>query len=160
MSTATARRLMTLVTVLGMGFAVLLTFAPGGEGAQPAAPRAATSARPHPATLKTFTREWTGHARSLRIRKDRIARESVYSGCCERAADLKFRISKPRGTTAKGSVRAVLVKVRFWDRTIAGPRPRVGRVVRFRLHRGVLVEPVVGTNYCNGAAGRRGACGA
>ncbi|CAN5382188.1 hypothetical protein BH11ACT8_BH11ACT8_32070 [soil metagenome] len=159
MTTTHARRMLVTATVLGIALAVLLTFAPTGQ-AVAQGPGADERGAAAPATFATFRRDWYGHTRSLKVRRDHIARESVYSGCCERGADLKFRLSKPRGTTRHATIRAVLVKVRYWDRSLGGARPHRGDVVRFTLRRGVLTEPIVGTVYCNDAAGRRGACGA
>lgn len=154
----TARRLLTAATVLAMAIAVALTFAPTNSAdAAPTAPSAP------PATLHTFTRDWVGHTRSLHIRADRVAHESIYSGCCTRGLDLKLTVSKPRGTTKHGSVRAVVTKVRYVNPDFYGPdnpAPEVGDTTRLTLRRGVLTEPLSGTNYCNDAAARRGVCGA
>jgi hypothetical protein len=104
------------------------------------------------ASMGTFEGRWYGHTRSLLISGDGRAVETIYAGCCSRAFTLHLQLSDRHGTT----VRARVVKVDAGDE----PAPAVGATGVLRLRSGVITEPITGTNYCNQAAGMRGACGA
>ena len=115
------------------------------------------------ATLRTFAGTWYGHTRSLKITRKGRAKESVGDGCCNPVIDLKLRLSKPRGTRRRASVRARVTWVKVRDKSYFSkkhPPPHVGQRRRMRLRNGVITEPFIHTNYCDRRAGRKGICGA
>ncbi|MEN8672037.1 hypothetical protein [Nocardioides sp.] len=155
------RRLVTVVTLtamlaLALALALVLLDRPtvaSGAGPERSSPPAATFA--------TFKGVWTGHTRSIKIRKGHVARERISIGCCEQVADLTFDVRRARGTKRHATLRAEVTKVRSYDAgSLGSPRPEVGDVVRFSLDRGILSEPASGTFYCNQRRGMAGGCGA
>jgi hypothetical protein len=126
----------------------------------PAAPSA--SAARH-ATVRTFAGTWYGHTRSLVITRRGFARESIGDGCCNPVIDLKFRLSRARGTTGDATARARVTAVRVRDHRYFSkkhPPPHIGETRQIRLRNGVIHERISGTTYCDAAAGPRGVCGA
>jgi hypothetical protein len=104
-----------------------------------------------PASLATFVGHWTGHTRSLTIDRGGRAAEFISSGCCDAVVNLDFRLARPRGTASDATAIATVTAVWVRDRsafTKRGPPPRVGEHRLLRLRRGVLSEPLTGTNYC------------
>jgi hypothetical protein len=124
---------------------------------------AAQRQAPGKATLATFAGTWIGHTRGLRIRRDGHATESIYSGCCDPALNLTFRLSRPGGTTNNATATALVTGVWVRDRnafTKAYPPPQVGEVRVIRLRNGVIGETLSGTDYCDTNAENEGKCGA
>jgi hypothetical protein len=118
------------------------------------------SARP---TLAPFVGSWYGHTRTLTIGRTGIARESISDGCCDRIVRLTSRLSRPRRVGGSLVATATVVRVRVFDRgafTAGHPPPRVDDRSRFTLRRGIIVERLTGTTYCNPRASRLGKCGA
>jgi hypothetical protein len=114
------------------------------------------------ATLATFAGRWFGHTRSLTITRRGHARESIYDGCCDHVIDLRFRLSRVRGTSNKASALARVTAVHVFDPssfTPAKPAPKVGERRRLRLRNGVITEPFTHTVFCNEQA-PIGSCGA
>lgn len=110
-----------------------------------------------------FAGTWVGHTRVLRINRSGRAKESIGSGCCDPVVDLELHLSRPRGNARRASIRARVTAVHVHDGSAYSdeyPAPHVGQTRRLRLRRGVITEPITGTNYCNRAAGLRGTCGA
>lgn len=170
MTTRNARGVLGVLTILAMAvMALILLDRPAlGLAAEvgPAA-RSAGDARTsvpepaaRPATFRTFRGEWTGHTRSLRIRKGHVARERISLGCCEQVADLTLEVRHVRGTVRHATIEATVTKVRFFAEEPDRPAPAIGDVVRLGLDRGVLTEPASGTFYCNEKRGLAGVCGA
>ena len=127
------------------------------------APAAPTVAGARHATVRTFAGTWIGHTRSLRITRRGFARESIGDGCCNPVIDLKFRLSRVRGTTRDATARARVTAVHVRDHRSFSrkhPPPHVGETRRIRLRRGVIHERISGATYCNHAAARRDVCGA
>ena len=115
------------------------------------------------ATLATFAGEWGGHTRSLTIKRDGVAVESIGDGCCDPIVDLTLQLSKPIGTTREATVLATVTSVSLHDRTAftkADPAPRVGDSGRLRLKNGVITETLTGTIYCTTKPGYTWTCGA
>jgi|GEM_PF-2736273 len=154
------RRLVTGVTLVAMlALALMLlgrpTVASGAE------PQQGERSAPPAATFATFKGLWTGHTRSIKIRKGHVARERISIGCCEMVADLTFDVRRASGTKRHATLRAEVTKVRSYDEgSLDAPRPEVGDVVRFHLDKGILSEPATGTLYCNERRGMAGDCGA
>jgi hypothetical protein len=139
---------------------VSVALTPISQASPTQGPVATTSRK---ATLSTFTGLWIGHTRFLRITRKARAKESIGNGCCDQIVDLKLRVSRPRGTARRASIRARVVGVRWHDRSAFDPNrtpPHVGQVKQLRLRHGVITDPLTGATYCNRAAGRRGTCGA
>lgn len=118
------------------------------------------AARPAGITLATFAGRWTGHTRFLRVRRDGRATEVIYDGCCDPVLNLTLQLSRPTGTPADASARAVVTGVWVRDRTAfttQHPAPHVGEAGTLRLRHSVIDEPFTETTYC-AAGGTR--CGA
>jgi hypothetical protein len=131
-------------------------------GVAAGASRAAQAGAPQ-ATLATFAGHWAGHTRTLVVRRDGVAKESVGDGCCDPVVNLRLRLSHPRGTTRRATVLARVTRVRVLDASAfskAHPAPRVGESRRLHLRRGVITEPLTRSAYCNREGSRRQACGA
>ncbi len=114
-------------------------------------------------SLAPFVGTWYGHTRTLTIGPTGTAKESISDGCCDRVIRLTSRLSRPRRIGDSLVATATVVRVRVFDRSAftAGHRPpRVGDRGRFTLRRGVIVERLTGTTYCNPRASRLGRCGA
>jgi hypothetical protein len=65
--------------------------------------------------------------------------------------ELRFRLSRPKGTPHDATATATVTAGRIGDRsafTGAHPAPRVGESFRIRLRDGVITEPLTGANYC------------
>jgi hypothetical protein len=123
----------------------------------------AVTASAHKATLRTFAGTWYGHTRSLKITRKGRAKESIGDGCCNPVIDLRLRLSKPRGTRRRASVRARVTWVKVRDKSYFSkkhPAPHVGERRRMRLRNGVIKETLTGATYCNRKASRKGICGA
>src|SRR3954468_13858898 len=121
------------------------------------------TASAHKATLRTFAGTWYGHTRSLKITRKGRAKESIGDGCCNPVIDLRLRLSKPRGTRRRASVRARVTWVKVRDKSYFSkkhPAPHVGQRRRMRLRNGVIKETLTGATYCNWKASRKGICGA
>jgi hypothetical protein len=127
--------------------------------ASDAAPRAAAHA-PVARAYSDFVRTWYGHTRHLRIRDDHVAREVVYSGCCDHVINVRYRVGKAHGTTRRGWLHARVTRVRVFNPGLVDNPPHRGDTGRFRVRHGVLDDPFTGTNYCTIHAGQTGACGA
>ena len=118
---------------------------------------------PGRATLATFAGVWQGHTRTLTIARSGRAKESIYSGCCDFVIDLEFQLSRPAGTARNATATATVTAVHLHDRTAftkAWRPPRLNEAAHLRLERGVITEPLTGTDYCDATAGARGTCGA
>jgi hypothetical protein len=114
------------------------------------------------ATLRTFAGTWQGHSRGLTITRDGRAKESIYSGCCDRVIEIEFRLSRPRGTSQAATAIATVTAVRIRDTSYYGnahPAPHVGESRTLRLREGVMTESLTGTTYCDGKAGHVWKCG-
>lgn len=130
-----------------------------GSSVAVAAPWASTK----PATLSTFAGTWIGHTRSLVITRSGAVHESIGDGCCDPIVDIWFRLTRPRGTTARASVSAIITRIAIHHAPFTGTihrTPRVGDIAIFNLAGGVIDETLSGTNYCNRRAGAKGICGA
>lgn len=115
------------------------------------------------ASLVTFAGGWIGHTRGLTISGGGVGKESIGDGCCDPVIDLRFRLSRPRGTTRNATATATVTAVRVRDRSAFTPRhpaPRVGETRSIRLKDGVITESLTGTDYCDAAAENTGMCGA
>jgi hypothetical protein len=124
---------------------------------------ATVTASAHKATLRTFAGTWYGHTRSLKITRKGRAKESIGDGCCHPVIDLRLRLSKPRGTRRRASVRARVTWVKVRDKSYFSkkhPAPHVGQRRRMRLRNGVIKERLTGATYCNSKASDKGICGA
>lgn len=116
-----------------------------------------------PAPFHAYVRDWVGHTRSLHVRRDHTARESVSAGCCTPEVTLRLALGDVRGSAEHGSVRAEVVSVRVSDPAYFDarhPAPQVGDVARLRLRHGVLREPLTHTVYCDPSVAPRNRCGA
>jgi len=112
------------------------------------------------ATLVTFAGYWWGHDRGLRITRDGRASEALNSGCCDRVIDLKFRLSRPRGSTRVAKATATVTAVRVRDHSVyspAHPAPHIDETWTLPLRHGVIEETLTGTNYCAPEVGKCGA---
>jgi hypothetical protein len=116
------------------------------------------------ATLATFAGDWQAHARSLKITRTGKAHEWFSLGSATSSVELRFRLSRPRGTPHNATATATVAAVRIGDRsafTAAHPAPRVGESLRIGLRDGVITEPLTGANYCgSGVDWRDAGCGA
>jgi hypothetical protein len=111
-------------------------------------------------TLATFASPWWGHDRVLTVTRDGRAHELVLDSCCHRVVELRFRITRPRGTGRDARATATVVSVHVFDGsqfTRARPAPRVGQTATLRLRAGMLVEPLSHNVYCRPS---RTGCGA
>lgn len=114
------------------------------------------------ATLATFAGNWLGHTRDLTITPTGSAHESIYAGCCDFVIAVQFQLSHPSGQRADATATATVTAVRIGDRSVftkAHPPPHVGETSTIRLHDGVIVETLTGTNYCSPKA-KHWVCGA
>jgi hypothetical protein len=114
-------------------------------------------------TLAPFAGTWSGHTRTLTVSRSGVAKESISDGCCDRVIRLTARLSHPRRVGSSLVATATVIRVRVFDRSAfpAGHRPpRVGDHGRFTLRRGIILEGLTGTTYCNAATARLGRCGA
>ena len=114
------------------------------------------------ATLATFAGEWQGHTRSLTITRSGEGIESIYSGCCDFAIAIHFRLSRPHGTSRAATATAVVTAVRIGDKSAFGKGdspPHVGESKVIRLRDGVITETLTGANYCSTSV-KRWTCGA
>jgi hypothetical protein len=96
------------------------------------------------ATLATFAEGWQAHARSLTITRTGNADEWFTLGLGDFVVELRFRLSRPKGTPRDATATATVTAVRIGDRsafTAAHPAPRVGEALRIRLRDGVITEP-------------------
>jgi hypothetical protein len=103
------------------------------------------------ATLATFAGGWQAHARSLKITRTGNADEWFTLGLGHFVVELRFRLSRPKGTPHDATATATVAAIRIGDRsafTAAHPAPRVGESFRIRLRDGVITEPLTGANYC------------
>ena len=113
--------------------------------------------------LAPFVGAWSGHTRTLTVSRSGIAKESISDGCCDRVIRLTARLSHPRPVGGSLVATATVVRVRVFDRsafTARHPAPRVGQRGRFTLRRGIILEGLTGTTYCNARTARLGRCGA
>jgi hypothetical protein len=118
---------------------------------------------PESATLATFAGRWLGHTRGLRITRTGHATESIYSGCCDPALNVTFRLSQPRGTPMIAAATATATGVWVRDKgafTKGSSPPHVGETRTVRLRNGVLTESLTGATYCDRKADGDGKCGA
>jgi hypothetical protein len=115
-------------------------------------------------TLRTFAGGWQAHARSLSISRTGDGREWVSLGLSDFVVDLRFHLSRPRGTPHDAAATATVTAVRIGDRrvfTAAHPPPRVGESFELRLRDGVITDPLIGANYCGpGVDWPKAGCGA
>lgn len=116
---------------------------------------AAHDPAPRRATLATFARYWWGHTRGLNITKTGHATERISSGCCTIVIDYTFRLMRPRGTVAHGSVTFRVTSVKRWG--VPETRPRVKQLGELRLRHGVITDSLTRSTFC---APRVGKCGA
>ena len=103
------------------------------------------------ATLATFAGGWQAHARSLKITRTGNAEEWFTLGLGDFVVELRFRLSRPKGTPHDATATATVAALGIGDRsafTAAYPAPRVGESFRIRLRDGVITEPLTGANYC------------
>jgi len=113
------------------------------------------------ATLRTFAGLWTGHVRQVRINRKGLAAEVIYANCCDRVIDLRFRLSRPRGSGFAAAATARLTAVRIHAPSLfTGRAPRVGETGTFRLKNGVVTEPFTGATFCTERVNYGGRCGA
>jgi hypothetical protein len=116
------------------------------------------------ATLGTFAGGWHAHARSLDITRTGDGHEWFALGLSDFVAELRFRLSRPRGTPHDATATATVTAVRIGDRSVftaAHPPPRVGESFRIRLRDGVITEPLTGATYCGpGVDWPKAGCGA
>jgi hypothetical protein len=88
------------------------------------------------ATLATFAGTWQAHARTLKITRTGNGREWISLGLDNFVIDLRFHLSRPRGTPHDATATATVTAVRIGDRSVfsaAHPPPRVGESRRIRL---------------------------
>jgi hypothetical protein len=114
-------------------------------------------------TLAPFIGTWSGHTRTLSVSRTGIAKESISDGCCDRVIRLTARLSHPRRAGGSLVATARVTYVRVFDRsafTARHPAPRVGQRGRLTLRRGIVLEGLTGTTYCNARTARLGRCGA
>jgi hypothetical protein len=114
------------------------------------------------ATLATFAGTWQGHSRVLKITRAGLAKETVYSGCCDFVLAVEFRLSRPHGTARAATAMATVTAVRIGGRSVltqANPAPHVGESRTIRLRDGVISETLTRTNYCSPSA-KHWVCGA
>jgi hypothetical protein len=114
------------------------------------------------ATLATFAGTWQGHGHTLKVTRAGLGKEWIYSGCCDLALAMKFRLSRPQGTPRAAAATATVTAVRIGDRswfTKANPAPHVGESRTIRLRDGVITETLTQTNYCSPSA-KHWVCGA
>ena len=117
---------------------------------------AAHDPAPRRATLATFTHYWWGHTRGLNISNAGHAIERVSSGCCIIDIDYTFRLMRPRGTVAHGSVAFRVTSVKRWNVAWAR-RPRVGQIGELRLRHGVVTDSLSRVSFCHHLVGKCGA---
>jgi hypothetical protein len=116
---------------------------------------------PSPPTLAPFVGTWIGHTRTLSVRRDGTAVESVGDGCCDPVVDLRLRLTHPRRVHGGLVASVVVTAVRVHDRRALPPgrhAPRIGEKGTLRLRAHVLVESVTGDTYCG--PGAKPVCGA
>jgi len=108
------------------------------------------------ATLVTFTGTWQAHGRTLKITRTGNGQEWVSLGLGHFVIDLRFHLSRPRGTPDDATATATVIAVRLGERspffTAARPPPRVGESRRIRLRDGVITG-LTGAHYCGRPAG-------
>ena len=117
------------------------------------------------ATLLTFAGSYYGHTRGLHIARDGRAREVINDGCCYLVIGLRFRVSRPRGTPRDAAATVTVTRVRLGERARsmwpkALPIPRVGDSGTLRFRRGIIIDSLTGTKYCDPTRGGDGKCGA
>ena len=103
------------------------------------------------ATLASFAGGWQAHGRSLKITRTGNADEWFALGLGHFVVELRFRLTRPKGTPHDATATATVTAVRIGDRsayTAAHPAPRVNDSFRIRLRDGVITEPLTGANYC------------
>lgn len=118
-------------------------------------------ATPPPPTLAPLVGMWIGHTRTLTVRRDGTAVESVGDGCCDPIMDLRLRLSHPRRVHGGLVATVVVTGVRMHDRHALPPGrrpPHVGQTGTLRLRAHVLVDSVTGDDYCG--TGAKPVCGA
>jgi hypothetical protein len=123
---------------------------------------ASTGVPPTTVSLSTFAGNWGGHDRGLVIGRTGVGFEQVNSGCCPPSFKMTFRIYRPRHTPrgAGATLRVTAVYAPKGRYAVRRPLPHVGQTTTITLRHGVLVEPLTGNNYCDGAAQSVGKCGA
>jgi hypothetical protein len=116
------------------------------------------------ATLRSFAGGWQAHARSLTISGTGDAHEWFSLGLSDFVLELRFHLSRPRGTPQDATATAMVTAVRIGDRSVftaAHPPPRVGESFVIRLRDGVITEPLTRANYCGrGVEWPKAGCGA
>ena len=117
---------------------------------------AAHDPAPRRATLATFADYWWGHSRGLNITKTGRALERINSGCCFTDIEYTFRLMRPRGTVAHGSVAFRVTSVKRWNAAWAR-RPRVGQLGELRLRHGVITDSLTRSTFCAPPVGKCGA---
>ena len=116
------------------------------------------------ATLATFAGGWQAHARSLNVTRTGDARERLSLGLGDFVVELRFHLSRPRGSPRDATAQATVTAVRIGDTSVftaAHPPPRVGQSFTLRLREGAITEPLTGANYCGpGVDWPKAGCGA
>ena len=103
------------------------------------------------AKLATFAGGWQAHARSLIITRTGDAQEWLSLGLNDFVVEMRFHLSRPKGTPHDATATATVTAVRIGDRrvfTAVHPAPHVGESFRIRLRNGVITEPLTGAIYC------------
>lgn len=108
-------------------------------------------------SVQTFDRDWVAHTRQAWVPQRGILIESVYDGCCDEAARVKYRLSQVRRVDNKVIARALVLRARYASWVPRRDRLHRGDVRRVWIRNRVLHTPT--TFYCqNGYP--RGICGA
>ncbi|WP_157591770.1 hypothetical protein [Solirubrobacter soli] len=122
---------------------------------------------PAKVTLKTFTGQWTGHTRQLKIFSNGTARESVDDGCCTHVYTVRYKLSNPRGTKKRPVITATITSAEVPDPSLFSktfPEPKVGQKTQFTIKytdaADILTTKARKATYCRNGNGTASPCGA
>ena len=118
-------------------------------------------------TLQTFRGVWGGHTRRLSISRGGIAKESIDDGCCQHVFSAHYKLSNPRGSSARPIVTATVTWAQVPDPSVftkAFPAPRVGQRTTFTIKHtsqaDILTVSARKATYCRNLVGSASPCGA
>jgi hypothetical protein len=112
------------------------------------------------ASLATFVGYWGGHTRGLRISETGRGSEYASSGCCMRAYDLSFQITRVTGTATMATARYRVTHFKRYP-NFDEPMMHVDEGGELRLRNGVVTDRQSDDYFCSDPAWEAtGVCGA